>query len=142
MLVRVCLWAGLAVAGLPTSTCDSQYQERTYASGRNQRLELPPVRDVHFDECARLARLVIRLCDNSLALVATALIIPRPGAHRGMCTCSRRSPAPVQDFLGWVLNAPPEFRESKFTAQNDDREVTRVQSVGWSSGAECGHKEF
>ena len=38
--------------------------------------------------------------------------------------------SPVQEFIGWLLNAPAEFRDTKFAARGSDREVTRVKSHG------------
>ena len=38
--------------------------------------------------------------------------------------------SPLQEFLGWLLSAPAEFRDTKFAARNNDREVTRVKSHG------------
>lgn len=38
--------------------------------------------------------------------------------------------SPIQDFLGWLINSPPEFIRPAFVAEGADREVTRVQSSG------------
>ena len=38
--------------------------------------------------------------------------------------------SPIQDFLGWLINSPPEFIRPAFVAEGSDREVTRVQSSG------------
>lgn len=78
-------------------------------------------------------RLVITVCDH--ALVARGygvLAIPPYAGHyiRYVPIFVPAASAPAQSFLSWLLNAPPEFRESKFAAQNDDREVTRVSSGG------------
>ncbi|KAK1943484.1 B9 domain-containing protein 1 [Phytophthora citrophthora] len=36
----------------------------------------------------------------------------------------------VQQFVAWLTGSPPEYFDSKFIAQSDSREVTRVTSAG------------
>ncbi|KAG1685587.1 hypothetical protein DVH05_027988 [Phytophthora capsici] len=36
----------------------------------------------------------------------------------------------VQQFVAWITGSPPEYFDSKFVAQSDSRDVTRVTSAG------------
>eukprot|EP00946_MAST-07B_sp_MAST-7B-sp1_P000014 g14.t1 len=119
----------------PTSTtCDSQYSVNVPTrAGATSVWNFPLSATFTSTNVHGWPRLVITLCDNNLVArgYGVCYIPPYPGHYlRYIHIFTPLASAPVQDFLGWLLNAPPEFRESKFTAQNNDREVTRVQSSG------------
>ncbi|RLN52136.1 hypothetical protein BBJ29_007510 [Phytophthora kernoviae] len=40
------------------------------------------------------------------------------------------SSSTLQQFIAWLTGSPPEYFDSKFVAQSDSREVTRVTSAG------------
>ncbi|RLN93456.1 hypothetical protein BBJ28_00003935 [Nothophytophthora sp. Chile5] len=40
------------------------------------------------------------------------------------------SSSKMQQFVAWLTGSPPEYFDSKFVAQGDSREVTRVTSAG------------
>ncbi|RLN94241.1 hypothetical protein BBJ28_00007768 [Nothophytophthora sp. Chile5] len=40
------------------------------------------------------------------------------------------SSSKMQQFVAWLTGSPPEYFDSKFVAQSDSREVTRVTSAG------------
>ena len=119
----------------PTATtCDSQYSVNVPTrAGATSVWNFPISATFTTTNAYGWPRLVVTLCDNNLVArgYGVCVIPPYPGHYlRYIHIFTPLASAPVQDFLGWLLNAPPEFRESKFTAQNDDREVTRVQSSG------------
>lgn len=41
-----------------------------------------------------------------------------------------QSSSVMQQFVAWLTGSPPEYFDSKFVAQGDSREVTRVTSAG------------
>lgn len=41
-----------------------------------------------------------------------------------------QSSSVMQQFVAWLTGSPPEYFDSKFVAQSDSREVTRVTSAG------------
>jgi B9 domain-containing protein 1 len=78
-------------------------------------------------------RLVLTCVDKQLVVRGYgAVLVPTCAGKytRYVHMFSPRASSPLQDFLGWLLNAPAEFRDTKFPARNGDREVTRVQSAG------------
>jgi B9 domain-containing protein 1 len=119
----------------PTSTtCDSQYSTNVPTrAGATAVWNFPINATFTTTNIHGWPRLVVTICDHQLVArgYGVCAIPPYPGHYiRYIPVFVPASSAPAQTFLGWLLNAPPEFRESKFTAQNDDREVTRVSSGG------------
>ena len=119
----------------PTSTtCDSQYSTNVPTrAGATAVWNFPINATFTSTNIHGWPRLVVTICDHQLVArgYGVCAIPPYPGHYiRYIPVFVPASSAPAQTFLGWLLNAPPEFRESKFTAQNDDREVTRVSSGG------------
>ena len=78
-------------------------------------------------------RLVLTVVDRTLTVrgYGAVLIPTTSGKHtRYVHMFAPVASSPLQEFLGWLVNAPAEFRDNKFPARSGDREVTRVKSGG------------
>jgi B9 domain-containing protein 1 len=119
---------------MSAATCDSQYSTNVPTkSGATAVWNFPINATFTTTNIHGWPRLVVTICDHALVARGYGVVaIPPYAGHyiKYIPIFVPTASAPAQSFLGWLLNAPPEFRESKFTAQNDDREVTRVSSGG------------
>lgn len=99
----------------PTSTtCDSQYSVNVATrAGATAVWNFPLSATFTSTNVQGWPRLVITLCDQNLVArgYGVCLIPPYPGHYiRYAHVFVPLASAPIQDFLGWLLNAPPEVR--------------------------------
>ena len=118
----------------PVAACDSQYSNNLPSrSGATSVWNFPIEATFTSTNVSGWPRLVMTLFDKNLLArgYGSLLIPPYEGTYtRYVRMFVPKASSPMQDFLGWLINAPPEFREGKFIAQNNDREVTRTESEG------------
>ena len=119
---------------LVSTACDSQYSTNVPTkAGATAVWNFPINATFTTTNIHGWPRLVVTICDHALVARGYGVVaIPPFAGHyiKYLPIFVPTASAPAQSFLGWLLNAPPEFRESKFCAQNEDREVTRVSSSG------------
>ena len=116
------------------ATNDSQYSvNETSRSGASVVWNFPISSTFSSTNAFGWPRLVLTVVDRGLIVrgYGAVLMPTTAGKHtRYVHMFAPLASSPLQEFLGWLLNAPAEFRDNKFPARNGDREVTRVKSCG------------
>ena len=116
------------------ATNDSQYSvNETSRSGASVVWNFPISSTFSSTNAFGWPRLVLTVVDRTLTVrgYGAVLIPTTSGKHtRYVHMFAPVASSPLQEFLGWLVNAPAEFRDNKFPARSGDREVTRVKSGG------------
>ena len=122
--------------GPALATNDSQYSinDHSRKSGATVVWNFPIAATFSTTNAYGWPRLVLTVQDNKKGNCVGygAVLLPtRAGKYtRYVHMFAPIASSPLQEFLGWLLSAPAEFRDTKFAARNNDREVTRVKSHG------------